>query len=284
MSNFLALLKTYRPLLLPAPLLIFGLGFLFSDAKFSGIAFIQILLLTFLAPILVFGVNDVFDYETDSLNPRKLNKFFGGIAEKKYHNFIIKSAILVSVILLLSSVLSLSWLNFFAMIVAISIAWGYSFPGINLKSKPLGDVFSNIVGLGSIAVLGISFGSLDLLFLNVPLERIIGIILSLIMASLLAGLADFESDAKAGITTTAIYIDKKWTVVLGLLSILPLTFINFNEAEFLKLSILAIILTYLPLLWLYKNNRIVSLVYGLIALITMISFSVYLINILKVLG
>ena len=109
MSNFLALIKTYRPILLPAPLLIFGLGFFFSEGRFSSIAFIQILLLIFLAPILVFGVNDVFDYETDSINPRKLNKFFGGIAEKKYHNFIIKSAILVSIILLLSSVLSLSF-------------------------------------------------------------------------------------------------------------------------------------------------------------------------------
>ena len=169
MSNLIALLKTFRPIPLPAPFLIFGLGLLLSDGRFSGMAFIQILLVTFLAPILVFGVNDVFDYETDSINPRKLKKFFGGIAEKKYHNFIIKSAILVSFLLLLSSVLTLNWLNFFAMIVAISAAWDYSFPGINLKSKPLGDVFSNILGLGSIAVLGISFGSVDSLLFNVPL-------------------------------------------------------------------------------------------------------------------
>jgi 4-hydroxybenzoate polyprenyltransferase len=282
MSNFIALLKTYRPLLLPAPFLIFGLGLLLSDGRFSGIAFIQVFLVTFFAPILVFGVNDVFDYETDSQNPRKLNKFFGGIAEKKYHNFIIKSAILVSSLLILISVLTLNWLNFIAMIAAISTAWDYSFPGINLKSKPLGDVFSNIVGLGSIAVLGVSFGSLDSLFFNVPPERIVGIILALTMASLLAGLADFESDEQAGITTTAIYIGKKWTVVLGLLSILPLTVINFREAEFLKWSIFVIILTYLPLLWLYKNKRIVSLVYGLIAIITMVSFGVYLNNLLLV--
>jgi len=281
MSYLLALLKTYRPILLPAPLIIFGLGFLFSGSRFSSIALIQIILLTFLGPILVFGVNDVFDYKTDSINPRKLKKFFGGIAEKKYHKFILKSAIWVSALLLLSSVLSLNWLNFLAMLLGISIAWGYTFPRINLKSKPLGDVFSNIFGLGSIAILGISFGSLDTLFFNVPLERIIGIILSLLMASLLAGLADSEADEQTGITTTAMFIGKNWSTILGLLSILPLTFISFNEAEFLKLSILAIILTYLPLFWLYKNSRFVSLVYLIITIITVASFSAYLVYLLS---
>jgi lycopene elongase/hydratase (dihydrobisanhydrobacterioruberin-forming) len=277
-----ALINTYRPILLPVPPIIFGLAFFLSGGILSPIVILQILIITFLAPILVFGINDVFDHETDKLNPRKATKLLDEITIKRNHKTIIFGSIAVSILLILSSFLTLNFNNLVFMSIALSVAWLYSTPPIQLKTKPLGDIFSNILGLLSIAGLGASFGSLYTLFQIIPPERIVGIILALIMASLIAGLADFNSDQATGQTTTAVFIGKKMTAILGLLATLPLGLINFQEAGYLKISIFAIILAYLPLLWLYKNSKIVSLVYFIITLITVLSFAVYLVYVLGI--
>ncbi len=277
---FSAFLNIYRPILLVVPPIIFSLGFILSNGILSAPAVIQILFLTFLAPILVFGVNDVFDYETDKLNPRKANKFVDELDSKRNHKTVIFASVIVSILLILSSIFTFNLYNLVFMSVAIAVAWTYSTPPIQLKKLPLGDIFSNIFGLGSIAGLGLSFGSLDIFLQNIPLERIIGIILALVMASLLAGLADFDFDEQIGQTTTSVFLGKQMTAILGLLAILPLGFINFQEVEFLKFSIFTIILVYLPLLWLYKNNKAVIAVYSIITIITITSFAGYLFYIL----
>lgn len=270
------LIQVYRPVLLIAPGLIFGLSFFLSEANFSWPALFQLLCITFLAPILVFGVNDVFDFESDKNNPRKKQIWFGETLQKEDHKFIIKAAIVVSFALILSSLFTLSWINLIFMALGISISWFYSTPLLRLKDKAFGDVFSNIFGLLSIAGLGISFGSLEIFLSVVPLERIIGICLALFMASLLAGLADYEADLKAGTSTTAIFFGKRISAVFGLLAILPLLLISFQEAPFLKSNLYLISLVYLPVIFLPNNKKIVTITYNSIAIITIISFMIYL--------
>ena len=276
MSYLFKLIQVYRPALLLAPGLIFGLSFFLSEASFSWTAFLQLLCITFLAPILVFGVNNVFDFESDKNNPRKKQIWFGETLQKEDHKFIIKAAIVVSFALILSSLFTLNLINLILMVFGISIAWLYSTPPFRLKDKAFGDVFSNIFGLLSIAGLGLSFGNLEIFLSSVPLERIIGICLALFMASLLAGLADYEADLEAGTSTTAIFFGKQISAIFGLLAILPLLLINFQEAPFLKSNLYLICLIYLPVILLPSNKKIVTVTYNSIAIITIISFIVYI--------
>lgn len=267
--------RVYRPSLILAPAIIFGLGLFFSQAKWSWFIILELFQLTFLAPLFVFGINDIFDYETDKNNPRKLNKFFGGILPIESHLKIFWLANIASLIMLFTSAATLNLLNFLAMLIGITLSWVYSAPPFRIKSKPFGDVLANIVGLFSILLLGVSFGSLDKFLDSVPLERIVGAGLALFMASLLAGLADYESDKKAEITTTTIWLGKNWSVVLGFIAILPLTLIRFNEAEFMSWAIWLILATYSTLFF-NRSSGVISFIYATISVITILSFATYL--------
>lgn len=274
-KNYLDIFRVYRPSLILAPGIIFALGLFFSQASLTWVVVLEILELTFLAPFFVFGINDIFDYQTDKANRRKLNKFFGGILPIQFHFKVFWFATVASLIMILTSIASLNLVNFLAMLIGITISWIYSAPPFRIKSKPFGDIFANICGLYCILIIGLSFGSIEKFLQIIPLERIVGASLGLFMASLLAGLADFESDTKAGITTTAIWFGKISSAILGFIAIVPLALIQFSEANFMSWAIWLIILLY-SILFFNRSEKIISAVYLAITLVTILSFAGYL--------
>ena len=91
MKNFLVLLKTSRPIGWIIAPLVFLVGLSYSGADLSFLPILQMLLLSFPYCLFVYGINDVYDYESDKLNPRK--KFIEGVKLKPIHHPLIKKAI-----------------------------------------------------------------------------------------------------------------------------------------------------------------------------------------------
>ena len=95
--------------------------------------------LYFLIPanVLIYGVNDVFDYETDRRNPKKAG--YEGLLEPQDHRAVLWSGALGTLIFLPA----LLWAPAFALVpfaVFLFCATFYSAPPVRAKARPLLDM------------------------------------------------------------------------------------------------------------------------------------------------
>jgi len=156
MNKFNLLVKTSRPIGWVLGPIVFFIGLVYVQGSISILAIIQAILLSFPGSIFLYGINDVYDYESDKRNPRK--KLLEGIKlEKKHHSFIKKTSYIMMLILLLSSILTLNISNIIAMVILIAVSYYYSAPPIRLKEKPIFDSISNGIIVLATFALGYSF-------------------------------------------------------------------------------------------------------------------------------
>jgi 4-hydroxybenzoate polyprenyltransferase len=127
-----------RPISWPNTAYPFAAGYLVSGGSVDALFFIATLY--FLGPynLLMYGVNDVFDYESDIRNPRK-----GGIEgmkeQKSLHPTIMKAVVITNrpfifALLLLGTVVSAAVL---ALVIFLVVA--YSVKGLRFKERPVLD-------------------------------------------------------------------------------------------------------------------------------------------------
>lgn len=146
-----------RPISWPNTSYPFFVGFLLTSAIWpSGqtLATLIIGTLYFIGPynLLMYGINDIFDYESDILNPRK-----GGVEgmreSRKFHPTILKAVIITNVpflaYLFLTSNLQASLVLLFVVFAAIA----YSVKGLRFKEIPfLDSITSSIHFVGPLLV------------------------------------------------------------------------------------------------------------------------------------
>jgi 4-hydroxybenzoate polyprenyltransferase len=163
--------------------------------------------------LVVFGVNDVYDYESDRRNPRKIaNSLEGGILDPAHHSVVLNAAYLSTIFIIFSALANRRRDNILATILLVLLGWQYSSPPLRLKEVPVFDSLSN----GSIVFLawycGFSFSGLSIS--NVPSS---GIMLSLCTAGIhaLGAVVDSETDFAAGQTTIATAFGKRAAAVFA---------------------------------------------------------------------
>ncbi len=71
MQSLILLLKVSRPLGWVVAPLVFVIGFYYSNSYLTLLSIVQIILLSFPFSIILYGINDLYDYDSDRLNPRK---------------------------------------------------------------------------------------------------------------------------------------------------------------------------------------------------------------------
>ena len=156
------------------------------------------LLLVFLPPanLLLYGINDLCDRDTDRLNPRKGTAELG-LQQSQERALLIGVA--VSAILLAGTLFWLpSPLARWLMLAFVALSVAYSAPPLRLKSRPVLDSASNILyAVPGFVGYGISSGR------PVPWEAVIGAGLWTAAMHLYSAIPDIESDLKAGLATSA---------------------------------------------------------------------------------
>ncbi|KAM5470190.1 hypothetical protein MauCBS54593_004074 [Microsporum audouinii] len=96
--------------------------------------------------LVLFGVNDVYDHDSDMLNPRKKDTWVDGARlQKADHQFVLSASKVASVLVLLLTLPAAlrSPLVMGYMALTLLIAWTYSAPPLRLKERPVIDSFSN---------------------------------------------------------------------------------------------------------------------------------------------
>lgn len=156
------------------------------------------LLCVFLLPanLLLYGINDLCDRDTDRLNPRK-GTLELGLRPSQERALLIGVA--VSAILLAGTLFWLpSPLTRWLMLVFVALSVAYSAPPLRLKSRPVLDSASNILyAVPGFLGYGISSGR------PAPLEAVLAAGLWTAAMHLYSAIPDIESDVRAGLVTSA---------------------------------------------------------------------------------
>jgi 4-hydroxybenzoate polyprenyltransferase len=161
------------------------------------------------------GVNDVYDYETDRRNPRKLaDGLEGSVLDPRYRNDVLVAAYFSTIIVLLSALATQCRDNIIATVLLVFIIWQYSSPPLRIKEIPVLDSLSNGCMLFLMWFFGFSLsGSL---ISEVPLKVIMHSF-CMVGGHALAALVDCDADAAAGQRTIATAIGKRQTAIFAAL-------------------------------------------------------------------
>ena len=112
--------------------------------------------LYFLVPynLAMYGINDVFDYESDLRNPRK-GGVEGAVLAKSAHRRILWSVLISNVPFLVALVALGSPLSWFVLAVSLFAVVAYSAPGLRFKERPFVDSITSSTHFVSPAVYGL---------------------------------------------------------------------------------------------------------------------------------
>ncbi|KAG8745505.1 hypothetical protein FRC10_007852 [Ceratobasidium sp. 414] len=234
-QHLVMLVKSSRPPGWTFGPILYGIGAIHSGVipKSFGalvICLTQIATLSFPLCIVVFGINDIHDYASDLLNPRKsATSLEGTILPPAHHAFVHRAAVTSSAITLGISLLPYlsarpavgPWEAYAPTVstaALVALGWMYSAPPFRLKEIPIVDSLSNglivwlswFVGFSSCcALVGRRWGVDD-----IPSK---GYVLGLVTASVhaLGAAADIEADVAAGQRTVATVLGRRGCAVLG---------------------------------------------------------------------
>jgi 4-hydroxybenzoate polyprenyltransferase len=110
----------------------------------------------FLVPynLLMYGVNDVFDYESDLRNPRK-GGVEGLVLARRWHRTTILASVLTNVPVLVALVVLSSPATWLALAVSVAAVVAYSAPVLRFKERPVLDSMTSSTHFVSPAVVGL---------------------------------------------------------------------------------------------------------------------------------
>jgi 4-hydroxybenzoate polyprenyltransferase len=188
------------------PFLIGGAASFQNPTQFTDLFFLLFLLyFAFPANVFLYGVNDIYDTETDAANPKKRSHehLLQDQEEWPLLLSVVSIAVLTVVCLLLVDTAAGIMLGTF-----LFLSWSYSAPPFRFKARPFLDAYSNVLyafpGYFSYALFTGSFPTLGAI--------IMGLTWSAGMHAFSA-IPDMTVDKKAGIATTAVFLGKQKTLL-----------------------------------------------------------------------
>ena len=201
---------------------------------------------------LVYGWNDIVDYETDILNPRKGSFWFGAQASKAELSRLWKPILWVQIITFLPLVYFGGWKVLFVFAGFFIINWLYNLPKNGLRSKPPLELLCQI-GYLLIVPLSVILNDTALL----PWQTYAYLFLFSMQSHLMGEVMDFIPDKAANrkTTTTILGLKKAKLLIMTVMlaEILVLVFV-FNEVIFGSVLIFGLLWLMADLFFIFKTN------------------------------
>lgn len=246
-------LKVSRPGLWFATIWLYLLPTSQSPELFTSFAFwFGLFYVSFPLNFLVYGWNDVVDYETDSLNPRKDSFWFGARGSKESLDKLWKPILIVQLLCLPIIVFfgGIKILTVFAGFVVINAL--YNLPKNGLRSKPPLELICQI---GYLLIIPLSIILNNTGFL--PWQSFLYLFLFSMQSHLMGEVMDIDPDRAANRTTTATIIGavKTKLLIIGIVIMeVLILFYVFHEFIFGSVLALGLIWLLLDVFLLYKNK------------------------------
>lgn len=169
--------------------------------------------LYFLIPynLMMYGVNDVFDYESDKRNERK-GGVEGALLTKKQHRFVLLSVLVTNLpFLVFLAIVSpkISCLVILSLVAFLVLA--YSLPRLRFKERPFIDSMTSSLHFVGPLIFAVSFSG----FTRENIVIIIGFFLWGMASHAFGAVQDIVADKAGGIGSIATVIGAKYTVWLS---------------------------------------------------------------------
>lgn len=185
----------------------FAAGYLLSGGQVDLMLLVATLF--FLGPynLLMYGINDVFDYESDIRNPRK-----GGIEgmkeQRSLHPAIVKSAILTSIIFLPPLVVLGHGLSSLVLLTVLFLVLAYSLGGLRFKEIPIVDSVTSSLHFVGPLLFALSLNG----FPDMAWPYVAAFLLWGIASHAFGAVQDILPDRQGSISSIATFFGARWTM------------------------------------------------------------------------
>lgn len=188
-----------RPIFWPIAPSAYLFGVYSSGGSLGWLEALQALLLSIPLGIYVFGVNDLFDMDSDRANPRRKGSIWGARIEPSDRGWIAPLSALCVIAIFASAAASGNALHMLVVALFLPFPYIYSAPPLRLKSVPVLDSLTNATYTYAPFAMGYSLsGSLGFLSPGMVLFSLV-----FSAAHAIGTIMDLQGDRKAGIRTFA---------------------------------------------------------------------------------
>jgi 4-hydroxybenzoate polyprenyltransferase len=171
--------------------------------------------LFFLIPynLAMYGINDVFDYESDVLNPRK-GGAEGAVLDRSLHRTTLLAAVLLPLPFVAYLLAAGTWLSAAVLALSLFAVVAYSAPGLRFKERPFVDSMTSSFHFVSPALFGLVLAGADF---TGALWAVLGAFFLWGMASQAFGaVQDINADRQGGVGSVATVLGAAATVKYAL--------------------------------------------------------------------
>lgn len=175
--------------------------------------------LWFLIPynLLMYGVNDVFDYESDLRNPRK-GGLEGVVLSRRWHRLTLWTAALTNLPFIVALVLMGDAVSTAVLAVSVFAVVAYSAPGLRFKERPVVDSITSSTHFVSPAVFGLALTGTPMT--PAILAALASFFLWGMASQAFGAVQDIRADREAGISSVATWLGAAGTVRAALVGYL----------------------------------------------------------------
>jgi lycopene elongase/hydratase (dihydrobisanhydrobacterioruberin-forming) len=231
----------------------YALGMESLLAFFRPEYYLYLLYFFFPANIFIYGINDYWDEETDRENPKKEGKEYRVVdTERKALLMILWAVVGIS----LSLVVIQDMTERAVFLIFLALSYFYSAPPLRFKMIPFLDFSSNMLyimpGIFGYYLAG---GTLP------PVLFILGGFFHIAAMHLFSAIPDIGYDRAAGITTTAVFLQKRQSLLLCLAFWAVLSLLVIPLSGYHPLSLLVLFYPLIPLALLTRDALSIERVY-----------------------
>jgi 4-hydroxybenzoate polyprenyltransferase len=215
----------------------FAVAYFLSTGRFDLTFFLGTLFFLIPYNLLMYGINDVFDYESDLRNPRK-GGIEGSLLQPRFHRLTVVAAVASSIpfILYLTFVgtsESTGWLYLFVFTVI-----AYSAKGLRFKEKPFLDSLTSASHFVGPMIFGLSLAGADLANSD-TLQYVAAFTLWGVASHAFGAVQDVRADREGGISSIATAIGARATTRFAWLAYFAAgVLVSFSSASWLFLAAL----------------------------------------------
>lgn len=227
----------------------FAAAYLLTARQVDAVLVVGILF--FLVPynLAMYGVNDVFDYESDLRNPRK-GGTHGAVLDRRMHAITLWASALSCLPFVVFLVIVGSPLSWLVLALSLFFVVFYSAPPLRLKERPFADSVTSSIHFFSPAVYGLVLAGATWTWQLVAV--LVAFALWGIASHAFGAVQDVEADRAAEISSIATARGARWTVRFALAAYALAGVAMLVTAWPGPLAALLVI-PYLVVVWPYRN-------------------------------
>lgn len=195
----------------------FAAGYLVTTRELDWVFFVGTLYFLIPYNLAMYGINDVFDYESDLRNPRK-GGLEGAVLDRSMHRPTLWAVAITNIPFIVVLALAGSPLSWLVLGISLFAVYAYSAPGLRFKERPFLDSLTSSTHFVSPAVYGLVLAGA---VFTPQLWLILAAFFAWGIASHAFGaVQDVVADREANIASTATVIGARATVRLAVIAYL----------------------------------------------------------------